>query len=86
VVGELACGNIKNRKEILLHLRRLPQAPVADDDEVLRLIEGRRLMGRGIGWGDAHLLASTLMAGAQLWTFDRSLAAVALSLGVSATT
>ncbi len=43
-------------------------------------------MGRGIGWGDAHLLASTLMAGAQLWTFDRSLAAVALSLGVSATT
>ena len=82
VVGELACGNLKNRGEILLRLRRLPQAPVAHDDEVLKLIEGRRLMGRGISWIDAHLLSSALMAGAELWTFDRCLAAVARSLGV----
>jgi predicted nucleic acid-binding protein len=82
IVGELACGNLKNRGEILSRLRRLPRVLVAGDEEVLKLIEDRRLMGRGISWIDAHLLASTLVAGAELWTLDRRLEAVARPLGV----
>ena len=59
VRGELACGNLRRRDEILALLADLPQAVVATDDEVLELIERRRLMGRGIGYVDAHLLVAT---------------------------
>ena len=82
VIGELACGRLPKRREYLTFLGELPQAVMAGHDEVLMLIEERRLMGRGIGWIDAHLLASVLLVGAALWTLDRRLAAVAGSLGV----
>jgi len=83
VIGELACGRLRNRTEVLGLLRRLPAVPVATDDEALRFVEARRLMGRGIGWVDVHLLASTLLSGgARLWSRDRRLAAVAADLGV----
>jgi predicted nucleic acid-binding protein len=83
VRGELACGNLRRRKEILTLLAGLPQAVLAEDDEVLALIEGHRLMGRGIGYVDAHLLAATLLtAGARLWTRDLRLAEIAARLGV----
>ena len=83
VVGELACGNLRNRGEVLYLLRRLPQLPVATDDETLQFVESRSLSGRGIGWLDAHLLASTVLAeGARLWTRDRRLAVLAAELGV----
>ena len=84
VIGELACGNLRNRTQILTHLSRLPSVGVAAHDEVMELVEGRRLMGIGIGWVDAHLLAASLMARNALWTTDRSLVAVARRLGVSA--
>jgi predicted nucleic acid-binding protein len=78
IVGELACGHLKRRAELLMLLRALPQAPVATDDEALGLIETRHLMGRGIGYVDVHLLASVALAGtARLWTRGRRLAAVA---------
>lgn len=78
VIGELACGNLKNRDELLRLLGDLPRAPVATDTEVLAFIERRALMGRGIGYIDAHLLASvTLDRSARLWTRDKRLAAVA---------
>lgn len=81
VRGELACGNLKNRAEVLQLLEDLPAAPTATDPEVLGLIERRALMGRGIGYIDAHLLASTALAGVgRLWTRDRRLAAVAVEL------
>lgn len=81
VVGELACGNLKNRREVLRLLGDLPCAPVATDPEVLAFIEQRALMGRGIGYIDAHLLASvTLDGAAQLWTRDKRLATVAVDL------
>lgn len=81
VMGELACGNLKNRQEVLRLLGDLPIAPVATDPEVLGFIERRSLMGRGIGYIDVHLLASvTLDGAARLWTRDKRLAAVALDL------
>jgi hypothetical protein len=84
VVGELACGNLRNRAEILSLLGDLPQASVATDTEVLGLIERYRLIGRGIGWVDAHLLASVLLTPeAGLWTRDRRLAAVATELDLA---
>ncbi len=81
VVGELACGNLRNRAELLRLLQDLPQATVARDTEVLYFIERHRLMGRGIGYVDAHLLATTTLTNpARLWTRDLRLAAVARDL------
>jgi predicted nucleic acid-binding protein len=78
VLGELACRKLKNRREILGLLGDLPGAPIATDAEALDFIERRAIMGRGIGYIDVHLLASTVLAdSAQLWTRDRRLADVA---------
>lgn len=82
VIGEIACGNLRRRSVILAALRELPSAAVATDDEVLRFLEQRRLWGMGIGWVDAHLLASTLLTGCRLWTLDRRLRGAAVHLGV----
>lgn len=77
VLGELACGNLKNRSEVLRLLAELPRAPVATDVEALNFIESRALMGRGIGYIDVHLLASVVLDGsARLWTRDKHLATV----------
>lgn len=84
VIGELALGNLRNRDEILGLLRDLPQAVVADHDEVLRLVDDRRLHGHGIGYVDAQLLAaSRLTPDAALWTRDKRLHALARRLDVS---
>ncbi len=83
VMGEISLGNLPRYDFTLLVLRRIPQAPTADDDDVLRMIRDHRLYGRGIGYVDAHLLASTrLMKGALLWTRDRRLAVLAEGFGV----
>jgi len=82
ILGELACGNIKNRTEIFSLLKELPEVTIAEHEEVLEMIEHKKLMGQGIGWVDAHLLASALISGTQLWTADKSLCAVAVALGV----
>jgi len=73
VLGELACGNLKNRARILSDLSALPPAVSASHEEVMRLVEGRKLWGQGIGWVDAHLLASALLSDCQLWTLDERL-------------
>ncbi len=83
VAGELACGSLKNRQELLTLMNSLPQAEVTESHEVLRMIEDAKLPGRGIGWVDAHLLASTLLSRSLLWTLDRQLAAMAKALRVS---
>ena len=83
VIVELACGNLPNRNEVLRYLARLPRTMVATDDEVLFFIEHHRLMGTGIGYIDAHLLAATLFdRTAQLWTRDRRLMLIADELGI----
>lgn len=85
VIGELALGNLRQRDEILLRLRRLRQAVSASHAEVLELIERETLSGRGIGYVDAHLLAAArLTVGSRLWTRDRRLQAVAAQLGLAA--
>ena len=82
VVGELACGNLRNRVRILTDLEVLPSAVYATHAEVMRLIEDRELWGLGIGWIDAHLLASALLSNCQLWTMDRRLVRAAAAAGV----
>jgi hypothetical protein len=83
IIGELACGQLTNRGEVLELLQNLPQAPSARDSDVLQFIEQRRLMGRGIGYIDAHLLAATALEhAAQIWTRDRRLKNVADELGL----
>lgn len=82
VQGELACGNVRNRQEILALLSALPQAPQATHAEALTLVETQRLMGMGLGWVDVHLLASALLAGVPLWTLDHQLAVAAARLGL----
>jgi predicted nucleic acid-binding protein len=83
VTGELACGNLRRRHEVLTLLSELPAAVAASDTEVLELIKRHRLMGRDIGYVDAHLLAAALLtADASIWTYDTRLAAVASALGV----
>jgi predicted nucleic acid-binding protein len=83
VIGELACGNLANRQEILALLQDLPPATTAQDHEVLSLIEARRLMGRGIGLVDVHLLASALLSPMPIWTRDRRLREAAVEMGIS---
>ncbi len=81
ILGELACGNLKHRGEVLELLAALPRAVVASDDETLLFIAERKLMGKGIGYIDAHLLASvTLTNDARLWTRDKRLRALAATL------
>ena len=81
VIGELACGNLRNRDEILRLLGDLPQSPVASSEEALHFIEHNQLMGQGIGYIDIHLLAATALAGdALLWTADKPLKKVASGL------
>ena len=83
VTGELAGGNLKSRVRVIDLLKALPQLALATDDEVLYFIERHRLMGRGIGYVDAHLLAAVAIGGAQLWTRDRRLREIATELGVA---
>jgi len=83
VVGELACVNLKNRSQLLSLLESLPAATKASDAEVRAFIDQHALMGRGIGYIDVHLCASARLSGAQLWTRDKRLQAVASELGWS---
>lgn len=77
VIGELACGNLARRREVLTHLEALPKAPLVEHEEVMMLVEALRLSGRGLGWVDAHLLASARLAHIPLWTLDKRLEAIA---------
>ncbi len=84
IIGELACGNLKNRAELLALLRKLPAVHSAQQEEVLYFIEHNRLMGRGIGFIDAHLLASlALSSHILLWTHDKRLGLAAEQLGMA---
>ena len=80
VLGELACGNLQNRSELLSLFRALPPAEKVEDEEVLFFIEKNQLMGRGIGLVDMHLLASCRIQKSYLWTKDRRLKQVAEEL------
>jgi predicted nucleic acid-binding protein len=80
VLGEIACGSLHRRSSILSDLGQLPQAVSAEHGEVLEFLEQHRLYGKGIGWIDAHLLASTALSRCRLWTLDSRLGDAAASL------
>jgi predicted nucleic acid-binding protein len=82
VIGELACGNLRNRSKILVDLAALTRAATAADEEVMQLVEQHRLWVRGIGWIDAHLIASALITNCRLWTLDQPLKRAAAAAGV----
>ena len=83
IIGELACGNLKDRDEILGLFQSLPSAPVLEPEEILAFIEANKLMGKGLGYVDLHLLAATVLEGIKLWTEDKRLKKAAKDLGVS---
>jgi hypothetical protein len=83
IIGELACGQLSNRTEILRLLSELPLVTIASNEEVMHLIEKHKLGGKGLGWIDAHLLASALLDHMPLWTRDRKLSAVAKTLRIT---
>jgi predicted nucleic acid-binding protein len=83
IVGELACGNLKKRAEILALLQALPMAVSAEHGEVLRFIEDNGMMAKGLGFVDMQLLASALLSGLQFRTLDKRLRQVALKLGLA---
>ena len=83
VYGELLIGDKGGRRTLLAHYQLMHQAPVVPHGDVVRFVGDRRLHGRGVGWIDAHLLASALVGRLQLWTADPRLSALAIELGVA---
>lgn len=83
VIGELALGNLPRRKQVLDSLQDLPSAIEASDSEVFDFINRHALFGMGIGYVDAHLLASTRLNGVMLWTRDKRLRAAAVALKIA---
>ena len=81
VIGELACGNLANREEVLRLLQSLPRLSAATEDETLFCIEQQHLMGRGIGYIDVHLLAAAVIRDIQIWTKDKRLMVIAEEKG-----
>jgi predicted nucleic acid-binding protein len=82
VLGELLIGDKGGRQQLLADYALMHQSPVVPHQEIVAFVRHRRLQGRGIGWIDAHLLASALVGRASLWTADSRLAAVAGELGI----
>jgi predicted nucleic acid-binding protein len=83
VIGELACGSLRRREEVLRLLAALPRTRVATHEEAMALIDAHALGGAGVGWVDVHLLAASRLSRVRLWTRDRRLQAVADRLGVA---
>lgn len=73
VIGEIACGNMKHRSEVIESLAVLPTTPIIEYQEVMTFIETHKLFGQGLGWIDIHLLASTMLQHVTLWTLDQPL-------------
>lgn len=83
VYGELLLGDRGGRTKLLTEYERMQRAPTVGHGEVLALVRSRDINGRGIGWVDAHLLASALIERAHLWTADESLLRIAREAGVA---
>jgi predicted nucleic acid-binding protein len=82
IIGELACGNLKNRDEVLSLLQALPMAIQVEHEEVMQFIENNNLMGKGLGYIDMHLLASAILTKVPLWTHDRKLKEISSKLNL----
>ena len=82
IIGELACGNLSNRSEILSLLQVLPLANHAEHEEAMLFIENYSLMGKGLGYIDMHLIASAILTKVPIWTLDKKLKEVSAKLGL----
>lgn len=82
IIGEIACGGVRNRYEIIDLLNDLPSTEVLDHSDIMEFIENRRIMNKGIGYIDVHLLGSALVSETPLWTFDKALRKIAIQLSV----
>lgn len=82
VYGELLIGDVGGRRQLLNDYEQIHQAPLVPHGDVVEFVRARRLHGRGVGWIDAHLLASALVGRLRLWTTDARLAAIAAELGI----
>jgi len=82
VLGEIACGNLHRRPQVLNDLEKLPLAVSASHSEVMQFLETHKLFGSGLGWIDAHLLASALLSNCRIWSHDRGLQAAASKLNL----
>lgn len=83
IIGELACGNLRNRREILSLLHSIPFTGILDSNDVLFFIEKNSLMGKGVGLIDVHLLAAAKLENIPLWTNDKNLATLAERLNLA---
>lgn len=83
VLGELACGNLKDRQGFISRMRLIPQVPLASSDEAMHFLDTHKLWGLGLGWIDLHLLASSKLAGALLWSRDKALHMAAEKLRIA---
>ncbi len=84
IIGELAMGNLRPRKQILTDLADLKPIKIATNEEVLGFVNTYRLHGTGLGYVDAHLLASArITSGCELWTRDRRMKKTAADLGIA---
>ncbi|HMI37319.1 MAG TPA: type II toxin-antitoxin system VapC family toxin [Steroidobacteraceae bacterium] len=83
VIGELSCGHLAQRTEVLGYLNALPTLPLTDHEEVVEFVGMHRLYGRGLGWVDMHLLAAAQLAQLPIWTLDKRLAMVAGEMGLA---
>ena len=86
IIGELACGNISNRTEIISLMQSLPMLDLVEHEELLLFIEHNKMMGSGLGFVDVHLLAAAMLAGIPLWTQDKKLKQACSLLGIDFST
>ena len=85
IVAELVLGNLPKRRKTIADLDLLPMVKTARMSEVRSMIETRSLFQRGIGFVDAHLIASTFITPhTVLWSRDKRLRDIAATLGVDA--
>jgi predicted nucleic acid-binding protein len=82
IIGELACGHLRNRSEILSLLGSLPVTVVAQHEEAMTFIDRHRLMGMGLGYVDVHLLAAAVLSDIRLWTEHKALASASRVMGM----
>ena len=83
IIGEIACGNIQNRIEILSLLQSLPQSLTIDHEEILIFIENNNIMGQGLGYIGITILASAILSGLSLWTLDKRLKTMAIKFDIN---
>ncbi len=86
IIGELACGNIRNRTEIISLMQSLPMLDSIEHEELLLFIEHNKMMGTGLGFVDVHLMAAAMLAGIPLWTQDKKLKQACSTLGIDFST